>query len=130
MRYLFLIRVAEDASPSPEQADPEAWVEETTRRGQRLLGERLRSDSDAADDEEALAIADRRPVDIAVIDLGLPDMPGEELVGVLRGKLEHCRFICLSGRRESEIDWRAAGFDHFVQKPARFERLKALILEG
>lgn len=48
MRYLFLIRVAEDASPSPEQADPEAWVEETTRRGQRLLGERLRSDSDAS----------------------------------------------------------------------------------
>lgn len=61
MRYLFLIRVAEDASPSPEQADPEAWVEETTRRGQRLLGERLRSDSDAADDEEALAIAAAHP---------------------------------------------------------------------
>src|SRR5690606_9657611 len=97
----------------------------------RMLLEAIGCEAETAvSAEEALAIADRRPVDIAVIDLGLPDMPGEELVGVLRGKLEHCRFICLSGRRESEIDWRAAGFDHFVQKPARFERLKALILEG
>src|SRR5690606_19510477 len=82
--------------------------------------------------QEALAIVERRTVDVAIIDLGLPDMPGEELVGLLRGnaKLEACRFICLSGRRESEIDWRAAGFHHFVQKPTRFERLKKLILEG
>ena len=82
--------------------------------------------------QEALAIVERRPVDVAIIDLGLPDMPGEELVGLLRGdaRLEACRFICLSGRRESEVDWRAAGFHHFVQKPTRFERLKKLILEG
>jgi len=47
MQYLFLIRVPEDASPSPAESDPEAWVEETTRKGQRLLGERLRPDGDA-----------------------------------------------------------------------------------
>src|SRR5690606_27989557 len=97
----------------------------------RMLLESIGQEAEIASlAEEALAIADRQRVDIAIIDLGLPDMPGEELVGVLRGKLESCRFICLSGRRENEIDWRAAGFHHFVQKPARFERLKQLILEG
>ncbi|HEX6992973.1 MAG TPA: CheR family methyltransferase [Gammaproteobacteria bacterium] len=86
----------------------------------------------AGSGQEALAIVERRPVDVAIIDLGLPDMPGEELVGLLRGnaRLDACRFICLSGRRESEIDWRAAGFDYFVQKPTRFDRLKTLILGG
>ena len=79
--------------------------------------------------EQAIAIVEQRPVDVAIIDLGLPDMPGEELVGVLKQKagLAACRFICLSGRRESEVDWRGAGFDCFVQKPARFEKLRKLI---
>ena len=98
----------------------------------RMLLESIGCDAETAvSAEEALAIAARKTIDVAIIDLGLPDMPGEELVGVLRGKAEPgaCFFICLSGRRESEIDWRAAGFDHFVQKPARFEQLKKLVLE-
>src|SRR5690606_13742658 len=81
--------------------------------------------------QEALAAASSAPPDIAIIDLGLPDMRGDELVGELRSRpqLRMSRFICLSGRRESEVDWRAAGFDHFVQKPARFDVLKKLIEE-
>jgi len=47
MQYLFFVRVAEDANPSPEDSDPEPWVAETTRKGQRLLGDRLRPESDA-----------------------------------------------------------------------------------
>jgi len=99
----------------------------------RLLLQNIGCDAEiAGSGQEALAIVEQRSVDVAIIDLGLPDMPGEELVGLLREnpKLEACRFICLSGRRESEIDWRAAGFHHFVQKPTRFDRLKKLILEG
>ncbi len=82
--------------------------------------------------EEALSVVERTPVDVAIIDLGLPDMSGDQLVGVLRERpnLAACRFICLSGRRENEIDWRTAGFDYFVQKPARFEQLKKLIIDA
>src|SRR5690606_33657748 len=78
----------------------------------RMLLESIGCEAESAvSAEEALAIAERKTIDVAIIDLGLPDMPGEELVGVLRGKAEPgaCCFICLSGRRESEIDWRAAG---------------------
>ena len=47
MQYLMLIRVPANATPRPEDADPTAWVEDTTARGVRLLGDRLRPDADA-----------------------------------------------------------------------------------
>lgn len=46
MRYLLLVRVGPDAEPGPDD-DPTAWVEDTTRRGIRLRGDRLRPESDA-----------------------------------------------------------------------------------
>ncbi|QTE28156.1 YciI family protein [Pengzhenrongella sicca] len=46
MRYLQLIRVAPDAEPGSDE-DPTAWVEDTTRRGIRLRGDRLRPEDDA-----------------------------------------------------------------------------------
>ncbi|MBN1236942.1 MAG: response regulator [Gammaproteobacteria bacterium] len=65
----------------------------------------------------------------AIIDLGLPGMPGEELVSELKARpsLASCLFVCLSGRSPGEIDWKAAGFDHFVRKPARFAALKEIL---
>ncbi len=47
MRYLMLVRVPDDARPTPQQADPSAWHAEAVRRGQHLTGERLRPPSDA-----------------------------------------------------------------------------------
>lgn len=47
MRYLMLVRVPDDARPTPEQADPSGWHAEAVRRGQHLRGERLRPPSDA-----------------------------------------------------------------------------------
>lgn len=47
MQYLMLVRVPDDAAPTPEQADPSAWYAEAVRRGQHLGGERLRPPSDA-----------------------------------------------------------------------------------
>jgi CheY-like chemotaxis protein len=83
----------------------------------------------AEDASAALAAADDAPPGVAVIDLGLPGMSGAELVVELKARpnLAECRFICLSGRHPSEIDWREAGFDHFLQKPARFDELRKLI---
>ena len=46
MKYLQLIRVAPDAEPGPDDV-PTAWVEDTTRRGIRLRGDRLRPEDDA-----------------------------------------------------------------------------------
>lgn len=47
MRYLMLVRVPDDASPAPDEADPAAWHAEALRRGQYLTGQRLGPPSDA-----------------------------------------------------------------------------------
>ncbi|MEU8198035.1 YciI family protein [Microbispora amethystogenes] len=47
MKYLFLICVDESVEVSPEQGDPEQWVEEMERRGARLTGNRLCAAGDA-----------------------------------------------------------------------------------
>ncbi|WP_327047994.1 YciI family protein [Microbispora sp. NBC_01189] len=47
MKYLFLICVDESVEVSPEQGDPEQWVEEMERRGVRLTGNRLCTADDA-----------------------------------------------------------------------------------
>lgn len=46
MTYLMVVRVPADAAPTPEEADPTAWVEATSD-GQRLFGDRLRPPEDA-----------------------------------------------------------------------------------
>ncbi|MCL3861118.1 YciI family protein [Actinotalea sp. K2] len=47
MTYLMIVRVPEDAEPTPQDASPEAWFEDVTRRGVHLAGDRLRPPSDA-----------------------------------------------------------------------------------
>ena len=47
MTYLMIVRVPEDAAPTPGDASPEAWFEDVTRRGVHLAGDRLRPPSDA-----------------------------------------------------------------------------------
>ena len=47
MKYLLLICVEEGIEVKPEDADATPWVEEMTRRGVRLQGDRLQSISDA-----------------------------------------------------------------------------------
>ena len=52
MTYLMIVRVPEDAEaaevgPTPDDASPEAWFEDVTRRGVHLAGNRLRPPSDA-----------------------------------------------------------------------------------
>lgn len=42
MKYLFMICPDPSIAVSPEDADPEAWVQETVRRGVNVIGSRLR----------------------------------------------------------------------------------------
>jgi hypothetical protein len=48
MKYLFLICVDGPIDASPEEMDPQPWVDEMDRRGARLLGDRISPDSDTA----------------------------------------------------------------------------------
>jgi PAS domain S-box-containing protein len=83
----------------------------------------------ASDAGGAVNAAKSGRLDAVVLDLGLRGTSGAAVLAELR-ELPECasaRFICLSGRSEREVDWRALGFDHFLQKPARFSDLRRLV---
>jgi two-component system, OmpR family, KDP operon response regulator KdpE len=75
---------------------------------------------------EALAEARRRPPDAVILDLGLPDVDGIEVIGELRG-WSHAPVIVLSGRTGpgDKIAALDAGADDYVTKPFSMEELLA-----
>jgi two-component system KDP operon response regulator KdpE len=75
---------------------------------------------------EALAEARRRPPDVLLLDLGLPDMDGGEVIRELRS-WSAAPVIVLSGRAGSgdKIGALDAGADDYVTKPFDMEELLA-----
>jgi two-component system KDP operon response regulator KdpE len=75
---------------------------------------------------EALAQVRRRPPDAVLLDLGLPDVTGTELIRALRG-LSAAPVIVLSGRTGpgDKIGALDAGADDYVTKPFSMEELLA-----
>jgi len=75
---------------------------------------------------EALAEARQRPPDVVVLDLGLPDLDGTEVIRDLRG-WSRAPVIVLSGRAGSQdkIGALDAGADDYVTKPFDMEELLA-----
>jgi CheY-like chemotaxis protein len=82
----------------------------------------------AADGDEALTVAGKSPFDCAVIDLGLPDMAGTELM-VLLAQRGPVKAIALTGATTPEDVQRctAAGFALHMPKPISIEALEAAL---
>ena len=80
----------------------------------------------AATATEALQQASRHPPDLVILDLGLPDLDGLEVIHGLRGWTE-APIIVLSGRSDSTEKVQAldAGADDYVTKPFSMEELLA-----
>ena len=80
----------------------------------------------AADATTALASAARRPPDVVVLDLGLPDMDGTEVIRGLRGWTS-APIIVLSARtnQSDKVDALDAGADDYVTKPFGMDELLA-----
>ncbi|PZF79877.1 response regulator [Jiangella anatolica] len=80
----------------------------------------------AADGRGALEAAARRHPDVVVLDLGLPDLSGIEVIAGLRGWTS-VPIIVLSARQDSADKVRAldAGADDYVTKPFDMEELLA-----
>jgi two-component system KDP operon response regulator KdpE len=82
----------------------------------------------APDGATALASASRQPPDLVVLDLGLPDMDGVEVVEGLRG-WSTVPVIVLSARDQEQSKVRAldAGADDYVTKPFGMDELLARV---
>jgi two-component system KDP operon response regulator KdpE len=80
----------------------------------------------APNGQEALTQAQAQPPDAILLDLGLPDADGTELIGRLR-RLSRAPVIVLSGRTGpgDKIGALDAGADDYVTKPFSMEELLA-----
>ena len=80
----------------------------------------------AATGAEALAVAGRYPPDLVILDLGLPDLDGIEVIQGLRGWTK-APIIVLSGRADSvdKVEALDAGADDYITKPFGVEELLA-----
>jgi two-component system KDP operon response regulator KdpE len=80
----------------------------------------------AASAGEALELAARHPPDLVILDLGLPDLDGVEVIHGLRGWTE-APIIVLSGRTDStdKVEALDAGADDYVTKPFGMDELLA-----
>src|SRR5262249_28160265 len=75
---------------------------------------------------QALDEAAHRPPDLVILDLGLPDLDGVEVIGGLRGWTD-APIIVLSGRADStdKVEARGAGADDYVTNPFGMDELLA-----
>lgn len=82
----------------------------------------------AANGTQALAEAARHPPDVVILDLGLPDLDGVEVIQGLRGWTS-APIIVLSGRADGtdKVEALDAGADDYVTKPFGMDELLARI---
>ncbi len=80
----------------------------------------------AASGAEALEQAAKHPPDLVILDLGLPDLDGVEVIQGLRGWTA-APIIVLSGRADSidKVEALDAGADDYITKPFGMEELLA-----
>ena len=87
----------------------------------------------AADGEEGLFAGLEYPIDVAVVDLGLPKLPGLEVIRRWRAKDRRFPILILTARDrwQDMVEGLDAGADDYVAKPYHFEevlaRLQALL---
>lgn len=77
--------------------------------------------------EEAIYFATEYPIDVAVIDLGLPDISGLDVIKRLRAKQVNVPILILTARSrwEEKVEGLEAGADDYLVKPFHTEELLA-----
>ncbi len=87
----------------------------------------------AQDGEEGVFAGLEYPLDVAIIDLGLPKLPGLEVIRRLRAASKTYPILILTARDnwQDKVEGLQAGADDYVAKPFHFEevlaRLQALL---
>jgi two-component system, OmpR family, response regulator PhoP len=97
----------------------------------RALVEQLRDQGyavdEAADGRDGLHLATEYPLDLAIIDLGLPQLSGLELIRRLRSQGKRTPVLILTARSrwQEKVEGLEAGADDYLTKPFQFEELLA-----
>lgn len=83
----------------------------------------------AIDGEEGLYAGREYPVDLAIVDLGLPKLSGLELIRRLRELRKAFPILVLTARDrwQDKVEGLEAGADDYVTKPYRLEELLARV---
>lgn len=78
---------------------------------------------------EALAVADAFKPELAILDIGLPDLDGYALRGALQSRLATCHpyFVALSGRTHALSAALVVGFDACLLKPVGLAQLLRVV---
>lgn len=97
---------------------------------QQLSGQLERSGyavEQAENGTDGLYLGREFPIDVAVIDLGLPDIPGLEVIRTLRADDRDFPILILTarGRWQEKVEGLEAGADDYLVKPFQFEELLA-----
>jgi two-component system response regulator PhoP len=81
----------------------------------------------AENGEDGLFLAEEYPIDLAVVDIGLPGMSGLELISKLREKSNQMPVIVLTARDswQDKVEGLSTGADDYMAKPFQFEELLA-----
>jgi signal transduction histidine kinase/CheY-like chemotaxis protein len=86
----------------------------------------------APDGHQALALAQQHLPEVAILDLGMPGLNGNEVAARIRASDwgRTMTLVALTGWGQAEDRARsgAAGFDHHLTKPVDFDRLSALLV--
>ncbi len=93
----------------------------------RQLTDRGYSVDAAADGEEGLYLGREYPIDLAIIDIGLPKLSGIDLIKALRKEGKELPILILTARGnwQDKVEGLGAGADDYLVKPFHFEELSA-----
>ncbi len=93
------------------------------------LGEAGFAVEQAADGKEGLYFALEYPIDLAIVDLGLPELSGLDLIREARrrGKTFPILILTARDRWQDKVDGLEAGADDYVVKPFHIEEVTARV---
>ena len=104
--------------------DDEPPIRKLLRMG---LGTQGYQTLDAPDGRTALAIVDKEQVDLVILDLGLPDLAGNDVLRSIRARKPDLPIVVLSSRGDEagKVEALDLGADDYVTKPFGMNELLA-----
>jgi DNA-binding response OmpR family regulator len=104
--------------------EDEAAIASFVEKGLRTHGY---STTVAGDGPTAIAIGRDDTFDLMILDLGLPGMPGLEVLRTMRGRGQRIPVVILTARDDLVVEGLDAGADDYVVKPFDIDELLARI---